>query len=121
MLKIQEYSIKPLVSLFEIFDPIAFEDRDVRKDAAILANHLIENEHLNSQEYIDESGWPYRRYNPALSIVCQMLSEKRISQTIYQEFFTGDCFTVPEERAALREFARNEERRFDALNDLNVR
>lgn len=116
----QEYSIKPLVSLFEIFDPIAFEDRDVRRDAAILAKHLTEQEHLNSREYISNSGWSYRRYNPALSIVCKMLDERRISQTIYEEFYTGDCFTTPDERAALREFVRNEERRLDAISNLKT-
>lgn len=116
----QEYSVKPLTSLFEVFDPIAFEGRDVRRDAAFLANHLADNEHINSREFIDESGWSYRRYNPALSIVCQMLSERRISRTVYQEFYSGHCFTTPHERAALREFARNEERRVMALGNLRV-
>lgn len=109
----QDYFVEPLFPLFEIFDSFAFEGRDVRADAAILAQHLISNEDLNSQAFINESGWDYRRFNPALCLVCQMIGEGRKSKTICQEFFTVDCFTIPEERAALKKFALNELRRIE--------
>lgn len=100
--------VQPGPSLFEIFDSIAFDGCDPRRDAVRLARHLVEHEELKSREYIEQANWSVRRFNPAAAIVCKMLGEGRVSQTIDPEIYPLYCFTTPAERAQLRRFAESE-------------
>lgn len=99
--------IWPKIELFEIFDGLVFEGRNPRADAGILADYIAENKELSSKSFIDEFDWPLRRYNPAMAIVCKMIGGGRVSRTKSSEFYSEYCFSLSEERAALRQFAQS--------------
>lgn len=111
----QVHSVWPTPALYETFDSFVFERRDPRADAGAIARHLGDHHTLDSARFAQEIGWDPRRFNPAFSIVAQMIGPGRISQVIDDRFVSLACFTIPEERAALRRFANNEERRLKRL------
>lgn len=98
--------IRPTSLLFEIFDPIAFQGSDPRIDAAHLARFVVgHNDTVSANDIVKHFGWDVRRYNPAISIVCEMIASGRKSAESHPEFLVRFIMPNPTERAALRRFA----------------
>jgi len=98
--------IRPTVSLFEIFDPLVFEEANPRSDAARLARYILaKDETAGAEEMVENFGWEVRRFNPAIAIICSMIEEGRKSAEIHPTYYCCYVMPNPKERAKLRHFA----------------
>lgn len=97
---------RPTVKLFEVFDPVVFEEANPRADAAQAARYIITGDQtVGAEAIMKHFGWNIRRLNPAIAIVCTMIGDGRKSREINS---TLECrFVMPnsKERAALKHFA----------------
>ena len=99
-------SIRPMRELFAAFDPVVFDGANPRADAA-LAGRLILDEGgtVTAQTIMDRFDWSIRRYNPAISIICDMIDAGRRGTRINPHFVTHYVMPNPAERAEIRYFA----------------
>jgi hypothetical protein len=64
----------PTNNLYWVFDPLAFEGRSPRDDAKALAEVLVRDGALPSSAIALKLGWAARRFNPAMSLLLEVLS-----------------------------------------------
>ena len=95
--------IQPTSKLYEVFDPVVFDGRSPRLDAATLGRLLLQREALNSRNVDEELGWGTRRMNPALTILGQNVGENRKSREM-GKYVIAHFFVIPEDRARVRRF-----------------
>lgn len=75
------------------FDPVAVGTAP-HADACVLIEHIIaegkagesSNYSLGSPELQEVIGWPLRRFNPALSVVIDLIDQSRVSRALGGEF-----------------------------------
>lgn len=96
--------VHPTNLLFEIFDPIVFDGANPRVDAAHLAGFILRRDGgSTSAQLVKEFGWTARRLNPAVSILCDMVSEGAKSGEIHREF---ECVYIRPSSAERARFRR---------------
>jgi hypothetical protein len=102
------FLLRPESLLFQVFDPIAFENANPRADAANLARFILTDDRgIRATEMLSHFGWTVRRLNPALAILCAMISDGGQSAEINRDFVTTYLRPLPTDRAALRWFANS--------------
>jgi len=99
--------VSPTVRLFEVFDPVTQHGANPLADAALLARRILaaDSSSANTGAMMKELGWTPRRYNPAISIVCEFIGEGRRSGEADAVLAFRQVFPDPAERARLRRFA----------------
>lgn len=91
--------------LFEVFDPIVFDDASPRADAALIADMLLASDKgISAAQISEETSWSVRRLNPVLAIVGEFIAPGRKSQPMGQPFIIRSMFVDGAERARLRRF-----------------
>jgi hypothetical protein len=99
--------VRPTNLLFEVFDPIAFEDANPRVDAAHLARFILKDDGgVGTEIMLDHFGWTTRRLNPAISIVCGMVDESHRSAEWHAKFVCPYIMPDSAERARLKRYAK---------------
>lgn len=97
--------VRPTNLLFEIFDPIAIDGVNPRVDAAELAKFILkDDEGVTAVAMLSNFGWTARRLNPAISILCDMVSEGRKSAENHPEFECVQIMPDSMERARFRKY-----------------
>ncbi|MVT55797.1 hypothetical protein GPL17_35970 [Bradyrhizobium yuanmingense] len=96
--------VRPQVELFAMFDPLA-HGHDPVADAAELAHKALEeNEAVDVGELHAATGWPLRRFNPAIAIVISHVGEGRVSGETYSEYPSRHFHLIAQDRVALKQF-----------------
>jgi hypothetical protein len=91
--------------LFETFDPIVFEGVSPRRDATVIAEKLLNSDQgVSASGICDEQGWTPRRFNPAVEIVGEFISDGRKYRPTGQKYSIHTLFVDAVERAQLRRF-----------------
>lgn len=94
-----------LQQLFLTFDPLVGEF-DPTMDAVELAEEVGKEEKgVSTQELHEATGWPSRRFNPALSRMLQEIEGRHISKTIDAHYPTRHFHIDASDRVSLRRFA----------------
>ena len=100
--------VRPTNLLFEIFDPLTQNDSNPRVDAAHLACTILQHlDGLSAVTMLEKHSWAIRRLNPALSILCDMISDGGQSAEVHRDFVCASVFPHPEDRARLRKYANS--------------
>lgn len=98
-------AVEPQSLLFEIFDPIVFQQSNPRIDAAKLSDYILKStDSVSADTILTDFGWTVRRFNPAMSIVCRFIGPGRKSAENHPEFVCRHVSPNPSERVALRRF-----------------
>lgn len=80
---------------------------DTREDAKHLARLALEKTGgVSSKDLHEATGWPVRRFNPALELVVQNIGDGRVSRTFGSDYVTAWFMPNDAERFALKQFAR---------------
>ncbi len=95
---------RPLTELFVVFDPLAHGHNPI-VDAAELAREALKgNGSINVSDLHGTTGWPLRRFNPAIAIVISHVGEGRVSAESGTNYPSGYFCLVAEDRVALKRF-----------------
>jgi hypothetical protein len=93
--------------LFFGFDPAA-NGTNPEEDARYLAHLILQKDDSGHVSKLHaETGWDYRRFNPALLYILQFFDEGRYSTSIQNEYATRSLIVGPKERVRLRRFLEN--------------
>lgn len=97
--------VKPSSSLFWDLDSY-FQEWDPRADARALADELVSNSEtghgrLSTRRFMEKSGWPLRRLNPALRFLIQSAIVKG-SEIVVPDVVTLEIFETEATRSFLR-------------------
>lgn len=98
-------SIRPTVDLYATFDPIAVGFDPVADAVTLTERVLAGDDSVGVPELCASTGWPHRRFNPALALVVANVGDGRVSRTNDGEFPTRSFFLLAEDRVALKRFA----------------
>jgi hypothetical protein len=94
-----------LQQLFLTFDPLVGEF-DPTLDAVELAEEVGKEEKgVSTQELHEATGWPSRRFNPALSRMLREIEDRHVSKTIDAHYPTRHFHIDAGDRVSLRRFA----------------
>ncbi len=97
---------RPTNELYVTFDPIV-SGHDPMMDAIELAsNALAGDDSVGVADMHAASGWSYRRFNPALTILISHIGSGRVSRTICSEYPTTSFHLAAEDRVALKRFVQ---------------
>ena len=90
--------------LFFQFD-LAANGTNPEEDARHLADLILEKVGMEQVSKLHaETGWDYRRFNPALLYILQFFDDGRYSTSIQNEYPTRNLIVGPRERVRLRRF-----------------
>lgn len=93
-----------LEQLFLTFDPLVGEF-DPTLDAVELAEEVgKEEKSVSTQELHEATGWPSRRFNPALSRMLLEIEDRHVSKTMDTHYPTRHFFIDAGDRVSLRRF-----------------
>jgi hypothetical protein len=88
--------------LFFQFDAAA-NGTNPEEDGRHLAHLILEKDGMEQVSKLHaETGWDYRRFNPALLYILQFFDEGRYSVSIQNEYATRSLIVGPQERVRLR-------------------
>lgn len=76
------------------------------KDAILLADLMLAEDTGNAPTLHEKTGWPKRRFNPALRCLLPLFPNGRIRKVLQPDYVTLGIVLVPEDKAALRRFVR---------------
>lgn len=97
--------LRPTHKLFEVFDPIVFDNVNPREDAATIAEELLNTESgVSAADLCEKFGWDIRRVNPALAIVGEFIGDGRKSMPLGGPFVIRYMSVDIGERVKLRRF-----------------
>ena len=97
--------IRATHKLFEVFDPIVFQNVNPREDAATIANELLTSESgVSASDLSEQHGWSVRRINPDFATVGEFMADGRKSRSRGQPYVIRSMFVDAQERARLRRF-----------------
>ncbi|MCC4293512.1 hypothetical protein [Brevundimonas aurantiaca] len=92
--------VRPLYTLFALFDPLV-TGHSPQTDAATLAAKALEKDSGSVRDLVADLGWDVRRVNPALMLVRSVLPGA-VSQEIAQDLATKFFAMTPNNRVALK-------------------
>jgi hypothetical protein len=94
--------IKPTVDLFTAFDKYALGN-DPYEDAADLIERILAGkDQVASAELHKETGWPQRRFNPALAIILPRIDDGRVSKELTSDYPSNYFFMIATDRVELK-------------------
>jgi hypothetical protein len=102
--------VRTTVALFVAADP-AVTGHDPLKDAVALAGMMIENPKLgNVRELEVASGWPRRRFNPAVGLLVSLFPPNRMRTPIQNDYPVLGFIIGDDEVIALRRYVQSRTR-----------
>lgn len=98
--------VRPTITLFVEFDPEVM-GTDPVLDAAQLAKLVLQQtDGASVPELHQTSGWGYRRFNPALSVLLCYVDDRHVSNTLTAEYPTQHFFLDATDRVELKRFLK---------------
>lgn len=99
-------SVQTNVALFEACDP-AITGHSPLEDSVALAQMLIDDPELGHVPDLEAAtGWPRRRFNPALGLLMREFPERRRRMVDHQDYPTLGLIVGDDEIASLRRYVR---------------
>ncbi len=90
--------------LFATFDPLVLGS-DPTLDAVELAKLCLEREGgISVPDLHEQTGWPLRQFNPALSILTSYVDDRRVSRSGDHQYPTRHFTLLPADRVAVKRF-----------------
>ncbi|MEQ8829851.1 MAG: hypothetical protein RLW87_08590 [Alphaproteobacteria bacterium] len=81
-------------------------DWATEEDAIALARLMLELDTGNAPTLHEKTGWPKRRFNPALRYLLPLFPEGRVRRVIQPDYVTMGVALAPEDKAALRRLVK---------------
>jgi hypothetical protein len=97
--------IQSTVELFATFDPLENIGDPTADSVELVAKILEQGDSFDSKTLHDQTGWPLRRFNPAVSIVIAQIDQRRVSAELSSEYPARHFRLYPEDRVALKRYA----------------
>lgn len=98
--------IRTTYDLFVAADP-AVTGHDPEADAVVLARMMAEDTKLGHVPSLEErTGWPRRRFNPAVGLLLQLFPKGRYREVIQNEYPTLGFLITEDEVVSLQRFVR---------------
>lgn len=99
--------ISATLDLFATFDPIA-DIGDPVADSLILVEMVLKGEgSVGVSDLHKQTGWPIRRFNPAVGLVIAQVDERRVGQQMQNQYPSRYFALAAEDRVALKRYAAN--------------
>jgi hypothetical protein len=99
--------IRPTVDLFATFDPLANIGNPLA-DSLLLVEQILRGlDTINVGQLHEQTGWPVRRFNPAIGLVIGHIDERRISNESQNQYPTRHFSLAAEDRVALKRYVAN--------------
>ena len=99
--------MRSTLDLFATFDPIADLGDPVADSLTLVEQVLCGNDSVNVRDLHKQTGWPIRRFNPAVGLVIARVDERRVGQESQNEYPARHFFLMAEDRVALKRYAAN--------------
>jgi hypothetical protein len=97
--------VRATLDLFAAFDPVVL-GQDPTRDAGELAKMALEiGDGISVAELHKLTGWPLRRFNPALGLLVAEIDERRVSKALDSEYVTTSFHLMADDRLALKRLA----------------
>tara|TARA_R110001599_G_scaffold830_8_gene4188 strand:- start:3005 stop:3790 length:786 start_codon:yes stop_codon:yes gene_type:complete len=96
--------VRPTYDLFKFIDPLEM-GWDPAADAIDLGGRLLEDKALfNVRRLHAATEWSSRRFNPALSVIVEIVGLERCSKEIQADYVTTQIMSGPGERSRIKRF-----------------
>jgi hypothetical protein len=97
--------VRPTLDLYAAFDLIVIGSNPVDDALVLTTMVLLGPDGVRVQELHTRTGWPLRRFNPAVGLVIAQIDEGRVSKAITPEYPTLHFQLAAADRVALRRYA----------------
>jgi len=98
--------IRPTLDLYATFDPIVTGNNPWADARELIATVLAGGDSVQVPELHAQSGWPSRRFNPAVGLVIAQVDERRVSKTGDNKYATRCFHLAPPDRVSLQRILR---------------
>lgn len=103
--------MRATLDLFATFDPIA-DLGDPVTDSVALVEILLEGgeDSVSTAELHQKTGWPIRRFNPAVGLVITQIDERHVSRESQRQYPSRHFFLSADDRVTLKRYKANHSR-----------
>jgi hypothetical protein len=97
--------VRPTTDLYATFDPFAHGNSPVADAAELTTRVLAGEDSVGVAELHAATGWPLRRFNPAIALVIAQVDSRRVSSEMGCDYPSRWSFLMAKDRVALKRFA----------------
>jgi hypothetical protein len=98
--------LRPTLDLYATFDPVAIGSEPLADAQTLAARVLAGGDSVKVAELHVQTGWPQRRFNPAVGLVIAQVDERRVSKTGDSMYPTSFFHLQAADRVSLQRFLR---------------
>jgi hypothetical protein len=99
--------MRATLDLFATFDPIAKIGGPVADSLALVGIVLQGEDSVSVPGLHDQTGWPIRRFNPAIGLVIAQIDERHVSREVQNQYPSRYFILSADDRVALKRYAAN--------------
>jgi len=99
--------MRPTPDLFATFDPLAEIGHPISDSVELIERILASGDSVNTASLHEATGWPLRRFNPAIALVIGQIGENRVSKTSDNQYPARSFHMIADDRVALKRYTAN--------------